>query len=394
LTAERVGRHLDPPRSLYLHIPFCSRRCPYCDFAVQVGAGEFQEPYVEALLAEVRWLAQAGLAPRPLRTVYLGGGTPSLLRPALLEKVLTGVVDGFGLEPDAEVTLEANPEGVSTELARTWRSFGVNRISLGVQSLDDPTLRWLGRSHDAAQAELAIRSVAKAEFSNLSCDLIYAIPVQSSAAFERGLRTVLQYQPQHLSCYELTVEPGTLLSRRVAAGKTRAPAVDDFLEQRRLAVDLLARAGLQRYEVSNYAIPGRVSRHNLSYWTGQPYLAAGCGAHGFLGAAEAAKLGLGGTGLALRYWHLRNATTYSRSVAQGKLGVRRHEWLGRRELRLEKLACGLRLADGVDLDTAPQLQVAAELERLGLLELTGRRARATSRGVDLLDRLTLELAAA
>jgi oxygen-independent coproporphyrinogen-3 oxidase len=349
---------------------------------------------VEALLVELRWLAQAGLAPHPLRTVYLGGGTPSLLLPALLERLLAAVVDGFGLQPDAEVTLEANPEGVSAELARTWRSLGVNRISLGVQSLDDPTLRWLGRSHDAAEAEQALRAVAKAGFSNLSCDLIYAIPGQSRAAFERGLRTVLQYQPQHLSCYELTVEPGTLLARQVAAGKSPAPAVDDFLEQRRLAVEVLAGAGLRRYEVSNYALPGRESQHNLSYWTGQAYLAAGCGAHGFLGAAEAARLGLVGTGLALRYWHLRNAATYSRSVAQGKLGVRRHEWLGPEELRLEKLACGLRLADGVDLDTSPQLQVAAELERLGLLELSGRRVRATSRGVDLLDRLTLELAAA
>jgi oxygen-independent coproporphyrinogen-3 oxidase len=390
---------LDPPRSLYLHIPFCSRRCPYCDFAVQVGGLEPQEPYVEALLAEVRWLAQAGLAPLPLRTVYLGGGTPSLLRPALLERLLEAVADGFGLEPDAEVTLEVNPEGVSAELTRTWRSCGINRISLGVQSLDDPTLRWLGRSHDSAQAELAIRAVAKAGFSNLSCDLIYAIPGQSSAAFEQGLRTVLQYHPQHLSCYELTVEKGTSLFRQVAAGTSPAPKEDDFLEQRRLAVDLLAGAGLQRYEVSNYAIPGHESQHNLNYWTGQAYLAAGCGAHGFLGAAEAARLGLGGEGLggeglALRYWHLRNATTYSRSVAQGKLGVSRHEWLGTEELRLEKLACGLRLAEGVDLDTSPQLQVAAELERLGLLELSGRRARATARGVDLLDRLTLELAAA
>jgi oxygen-independent coproporphyrinogen-3 oxidase len=385
---------LEPPRSLYLHIPFCSRRCPYCDFAVQVGGVELQEPYLEALLAEVRWLSEAGLAPLPLRTVYLGGGTPSLLRPALLERLLAAVVDGFGLEPDAEVTLEVNPEGVSAELARTWRSLGVNRISLGVQSLDDPTLRWLGRSHDAAEAELAIRTITKAGFSNLSCDLIYAIPVQSRAAFERGLTTVLQYHPQHLSCYELTVEPGTSLFRQVAAGKTQAPAVDDFLEQRRLAVDLLARAGLQRYEVSNYAIPGLESRHNLSYWNGRTYLAAGCGAHGFLGAAEASRLGLDGTGLALRYWHLRNASTYSRSVRQGKLGLGRHEWLGLEELRLERLACGLRLAEGVDLDSSPQLQVATELERLGLLELSGRRARATSRGVDLLDRLTLELAAA
>jgi oxygen-independent coproporphyrinogen-3 oxidase len=339
-------------------------------------------------------MVAAGLAPLPLQTLYLGGGTPSMLQPELLERVLSAVVDGFGLEPGAEVTLEANPEGVTADLAASWHSLGVNRISLGVQSLDDAALRWLGRSHDAAEAELAIRAIAKAGLTNLSCDLIYAVPGQSTELFELSLRKVLQYQPQHVSCYELTVEPGTVLSRRVAAGKAPAPAVDDFLEQRRRAVDLLAGAGLLRYEVSNYAIPGLESRHNLGYWTGRTYLAAGCGAHGFLGAAEATRLGLGGQGMALRYWHLRNATTYARSIRQGKLGLRQHEWLDTDDLRLERLSCGLRLAEGIDLSSPAQLEVAEELQRLGLLELTGLRARPTARGVDLLDRVTLELAAA
>ncbi|EQD27890.1 protein containing GTP-binding protein LepA, partial [mine drainage metagenome] len=151
LTAEGLP---GPPRSLYLHIPFCTRHCPYCDFAIQVGGGDLQERYLTALLDELSWLAEAGVA-RPLETVYLGGGTPSLLRPELLERLLAAVARGLGVSATAEVTLEANPEGVTADRVRQWISLGVNRISLGVQSLDDPTLGWLGRSHDAAQAEAA-----------------------------------------------------------------------------------------------------------------------------------------------------------------------------------------------------------------------------------------------
>ncbi|MHB8555273.1 MAG: radical SAM family heme chaperone HemW [Candidatus Dormibacteria bacterium] len=388
MTAEGLP---GPPRSLYLHIPFCTRHCPYCDFAIQVGGGDLQERYLTALLDELSWLAEAGVA-RPLETVYLGGGTPSLLRPELLERLLAAVARGLGVSATAEVTLEANPEGVTADRVRQWISLGVNRISLGVQSLDDPTLGWLGRSHDAAQAEAALRALRAGGISNLSCDLIYAIPGQDANSFERGLLRVLEYQPEHLSCYELTVEPGTSFGRRVAKGRDPAPAVDDFLEQRRLAVAVLGAAGLRRYEVSNYARPGQESRHNLAYWEGAAYLAVGCGAHGFLGAEEARRLGFEGSGQALRYWHLRNAATYIRSVRAGGRGVRGHEWLGAKELALEQLACGLRLAAGIELEAPAQLRVAAELESLGLLEVAGSRVRATSSGVDVLDRLTLELA--
>ena len=379
------------PRSLYLHIPFCTRPCPYCDFAIQVGGGDLQERYLTALLEELSWLAEAGVA-RPLETVYLGGGTPSLLRPELLERLLEAVAAGLGVTAGAEVTLEANPEGVTVDRVRQWTSLGVNRVSLGVQSLDDRTLGWLGRSHDAAQAEAALRALRAGGVSNLSCDLIYAIPGQDAKSFERGLRRVLEHQPEHLSCYELTVEPGTPFGRRVARGREPAPAVDDFLEQRRLAVAVLGAAGLERYEVSNYARPGFESRHNLACWEGAAYLAVGCGAHGFLGATEARRLGFEGRGRALRYWHLRNAATYIRSVRAGGRGVRGHEWLGAEDLALERLACGLRLAAGIELEAPAQLRTAVELESLGLLEVAGSRVRATSSGVEVLDRLTLELA--
>lgn len=381
-----------PARSLYLHIPFCTQRCHYCDFAIQVGGGDLQDRYLQALLEELRWLVEARV-PAPLESVFLGGGTPSLLRPDLLERLLQAVVAGFGLAPQAEVTIEANPEGVSSEGVRLWASLGINRVSLGVQSLEDDTLRWLGRSHDAAQAERALAVLRRGSIAALSCDLIYAVPGQDAATFEGGLRRVLEFQPEHVSCYELTVEPGTPLARGVAAGRRQSPQVEDFLEQRRLAVAVLGEAGLGQYEVSNYARPGWESRHNLVYWQGGPYLAAGSGAHGFLGPAEAAGLGFEGTGAALRYWHLRNASSYMRSVGDGSRGLRGHEWLTPEDLALERLACGLRLAAGVELQTSAQLRTAAHLQGLGLLEFSGGRVRATSNGVDVLDRLTLELAA-
>ncbi|MHB8313720.1 MAG: radical SAM family heme chaperone HemW [Candidatus Dormibacteria bacterium] len=380
-----------PARSLYLHIPFCTQRCHYCDFAIQVGGPDLQGRYLQALLEELRWLGEARVA-APLESVFLGGGTPSLLRPELLERLLQAVVARFRLAPQAEVTIEANPEGVTSERVRLWSGLGINRVSLGVQSLDDSTLSWLGRSHDADQAELALAAVRQAGMVALSCDLIYAVPGQDAATFERGLRRVLEFQPEHVSCYELTVEPGTPLARGVAAGRSQSPQVEDFLEQRRLAVAVLGEAGLRRYEVSNYARPGCESRHNLVYWQGGAYLAAGSGAHGFLGPAEAAGLGFEGKGVALRYWHFRNAASYARSVADGSRGVRGHEWLTPEDLALERLACGLRLTTGVELQTSAQWRTAAQLQALGLLEVAGGRVRATSTGVDVLDRLTLELA--
>lgn len=386
MTAEAAP---GPPHSLYLHIPFCRRRCRYCDFAIQVGGGDLQDRYLEALLSELRWLAQVAL---PLETVFLGGGTPSLLRPALLERLLAMVAESFGLTPGAEVTMEANPEDVSPERARVWTALGINRISLGAQSLDDPTLVRLGRNHDAAQVERALGALRQVPLRALSCDLIYAVPGQDANTFERGLRRVLEYRPEHVSCYELTVEPGTELGRGVAAAREPAPAVEDFLEQRRLAVAVLAEAGLRRYEVSNYARSGFESRHNLVYWQGGAYLAAGCGAHGFLGPEQACQLGFGRAGSGLRYWHLRNAASYIRAVERGGHGVRDHEWLTPQDLALERLACGLRLEAGAELTSAAQFRRAAQLGDLGLLQIVGERARATALGVDVLDRLTLELA--
>jgi oxygen-independent coproporphyrinogen-3 oxidase len=392
LTAESLD---SSARSLYIHVPFCESRCPYCDFAIHVGGEQLYQPYVDAVVTELAWLAQAGSRGQGLQTVYLGGGTPGLLPPPLLERLLMVVDQLFGIARGAEITIEANPSGLTEAIVRSWLSLGINRVSLGVQSLDDRTLRWLGRNHDAAAAEAAIVAVQRAGLVNLSCDLIYAIPEQPTAVFAAGLERLLAYAPQHVSCYELTVEPSTPLARWVAGGKVSAPREDDFLEQHRLAKALLERAGLLQYEVSNYARAGRESRHNLTYWQGRQYLAAGCGAHGFIDNKTGQQLGFAPTpgAVGLRYWNLRSAATYIKQVAALGHGRRGHEAITREQHQVELLACGLRLRTGVQLSAPGQLAEADHLAGLGLVELSGNRVSATPRGLEVLDRLTLELAA-
>jgi oxygen-independent coproporphyrinogen-3 oxidase len=393
LTADSLGSGV---RSLYLHIPFCERRCSYCDFAIHVGGEHLYQPYVEAMIAELWWYQRAGARGARLETVYLGGGTPGLLPPPLLGRLLNVVDKLFGIAQGAEITIEANPSGLTEGLVRCWLSLGINRVSLGVQSLNDRTLRWLGRNHDAAAAEAAILAAQRAGLANLSCDLIYAVPEQPTSVFAAGLERLLGYGPQHVSCYELTVEASTPLARWVAGGKVSAPGEDDFLEQHRLAKALLEPAGLQQYEVSNYASPGRESLHNLTYWQGRQYLAAGCGAHGFIEKRGSQELGfaLSPGDVGLRYWNLRSTASYMKQVAELGHGRRGQEGISPAQHEMELLACGLRLRGGVQLSAPRQLAEADHLAELGLLELSGNRVSATPRGLEVLDRLTLELATA
>lgn len=384
----------EPVSSLYLHVPFCESRCPYCDFAIRVGGEELHSVYVESVVRELDWLGSAAVPGMRMDTVYLGGGTPSLLAPALLGRLLEAVDQRLGISRAAEVTIEANPRALTEGLVRSWMALGINRLSLGVQSLNDRSLRWLGRNHDRAGVKEALRAVGRAGLGNLSCDLIYAIPGETAREFERGLSELLSYQPQHVSCYELTVEPSTPLARSVARGKVAGPSEQDFLEQHRRAREVLGDAGLDQYEVSNYARPGWRSRHNLVYWRGQHYLAAGCGAHGFVDSRSARRLGLEvAAGVGVRYWNHRNASTYMESVDARGRGVRGQEVVSSEQHELERLSCGLRLREGVELRRSAQLARAQRLAELGLLTVAGRRAVATLRGEEVLDSVALELAA-
>ena len=384
-----------PPTSLYVHLPFCRRRCAYCDFAIAVSGPNLQDRYLEALLQELRFVSRTALADEPLRTIHLGGGTPSLLGPARLARLMEAVAAGFSMANGCEVTLEANPEEVSEAAAREWAGMGITRASLGIQSLSDPTLRWLGRGHDAELGLRALGWLRESAIPQVSCDLMFAIPGQSTRAFLEGLDRVLQFQPDHLSCYELTLEPGTTAQRLVDSGRCQRVAEAAALEQLRSARARLLVAGLPRYEVSNYSRPGCQSRHNLNYWRGGTYLALGAGSHGFLGGPAASALGLPvGDAVGVRYWHYRDAATYVRVVGQGSAGIRASEQLDDSQLSLERLALGLRLTEGVEVTGERPLAASRRLAAHGWLEVEGERVRATPEGMEILDRLTLELIAA
>jgi oxygen-independent coproporphyrinogen-3 oxidase len=272
----------EPDRSLglYLHVPFCERVCPYCDFAVVAArhlARADEERYVAALLAELASRAPAfgGLA---LETVYFGGGTPALLAPDSIERLLGAVSQAFPGRP-REVTLEANPSTLEQGRLAAFKSAGVDRLSLGVQSFDDVTLRRLGRAHRARESERALAAACEAGFANLSLDLIVGAPDQSLAGVERDLATALASAPAHVSIYALTLEPGTPFARAAGAGKLVVPDDDLVADMLLAAEERLACAGLQRYEVSSHARPGKEALHNQRYWRRRPVLGLGMGAH-------------------------------------------------------------------------------------------------------------------
>lgn len=381
--------------ALYLHVPFCERRCEYCDFAAVAGLRR-PRAYVEAVCLELRRLA-AALGPAVLDSVFVGGGTPSFLPPELLAALLEEVRACFALAPDAEVTVEANPSSTTEARARRWLAAGVNRVSLGVQSLDRDTLRFLGRVHSASQALEALAALIQAGVPRISCDLIYAVPGLSDAAWQATVERVLEFGCGHLSAYELTVEAHTPLAEAVAAGRVHPIDEEAALRQHRMVVDLATGAGLQQYEVSNFARPGEECRHNLHYWRHHLYAAAGAGAHAHLPAAVARRLGVTPAGVdravAVRFWHVDDPDDYVAAVVGGGLGLAGAEAVEAPTADVERLLLGLRLAEGVALGPACAAE-AQRLASLGLLQWDGRVARATPRGREVLDDVIGRLAAA
>ncbi len=269
------------PLALYVHIPFCETKCPYCDFNTYAGIEALMPAYVDALAHEItQWGA---LLDRPtLGSVFFGGGTPSYIATNDLVRLMRTIVEVFRLRDDAEVTLEANPSDLTQERVRAMRAAGFNRISVGVQSLDDQELRLLGRRHTASQAVQAMVAARRAGFDNLSLDLMFGLPYQSEASWKRTLKGALRLGTSHVSLYGLTLEPGTPLEADVRAGRVPEPDPDIAAEMYLHAQEALASAGYQQYEISNWARPGHTSRHNLTYWRNRPYLGVGPGAHSYL----------------------------------------------------------------------------------------------------------------
>ena len=265
---------------LYLHIPFCRRKCPYCDFFSVEEHDAQRRAYPALLRRHLEWAAGHGWQ-APFDTVYFGGGTPSLLSPRAVGSLLEAADRQFGLAGDAEITLEANPGTVTAARLAGYRAAGVNRLSLGLQSLAPGSLTLLGRRHDAVQGVRSVELARRAGFANLSLDLIFALPGQSLAELDTELDRYFALAPEHLSCYGLTAEPDTPFGHRVQAGELHLPDGDFYAEAFLLLHERLATAGFEHYEIANYARPGRACRHNLGYWARREYLGVGAGAHSF-----------------------------------------------------------------------------------------------------------------
>lgn len=275
---------MNEPLSLYLHIPFCRHRCSYCDFNTYTTLGELKEIYAAALcdeICQVGELAQREGRKRPFHTVFFGGGTPSLMSPPALGRILQTVQTSFGLVPGAEITLEANPGTVDPAYLTAIRDAGMNRLSFGAQSAVAAELALLEREHDFATIVEAVAMAQAAGFDNFSLDLIYGVPGQTLASWEESLRAALALAPPHLSLYCLTIEPGTPMQRWLRNGRISPPDPDLAADQYDLAAQRLADQGFMHYEISNWALPGHACRHNLTYWRSQPYLGMGAGAHGY-----------------------------------------------------------------------------------------------------------------
>ncbi len=367
--------------SVYVHAPFCARRCFYCDFAVTVDRESRHDAWLNAISAEWHQIRREDLFsfPEPLWTLYVGGGTPSLLGTRAMGGLAS--VIGFRLlsNPDLEWTAEANPESFTPAIAQAWREAGVNRVSLGVQSFHEPSLRWMGRLHGSAGAAEAVRNARRTGFRNVSADLIFGLPGHLARDWGDDVERVLDLGVEHMSLYGLTVEPRTPLGRAVADGRERVASEGRYRDEYLEAVERLTGAGYLHYEVSSFAIPGRESRHNEVYWSGRSYLGLGNGAHSFRKP--------------LRRWNLRDWKEYSTSVVKGDAAIAGHEVLDRAALRLERIWLGLRARRGVSLASIPA-RAAAVTERWmrrDWARAEAGRLRLTVEGWLLLDALAIEL---
>ncbi|HEY4287063.1 MAG TPA: radical SAM family heme chaperone HemW [Puia sp.] len=269
---------------IYLHIPFCRQACHYCNFHFSTSLNR-KNDFIIALLREME-LRQGYTAGEPVETIYFGGGTPSLLDVGELEAVMEHVQTLFPVAAGAEITLEANPDDINPARLQTWRKAGINRLSIGIQSFFEEDLQWMNRAHNAAQAANCIRMAQAEEFDNISIDLIYGGPTLPDSHWQTNVDKAIQLQIPHLSCYALTVEPRTALDKMIHQHKKQDVNPDDQARQFLLLMDWTSRAGYEHYEISNFAQPGRRSRHNSSYWQGKTYLGLGPSAHSFNGTSR------------------------------------------------------------------------------------------------------------
>jgi len=374
------------PLALYVHWPFCVSKCPYCDFNSHVRESVDQEMWRNALLADLAHEA-AILPGRRLGSIFFGGGTPSLMPPATVAAVLDAAERAWGFEPGIEITLEANPSSVEAARFADLAAAGVNRVSLGLQALDNETLAFLGRAHDVTEG-LAALDTAQRVFDRVSFDLIYARPDQGLADWHAELARALSFGTEHLSLYQLTIEPGTRFQTEALAGRLVLPDDDRAADLFELTRALTASAGMPAYEISNHARPGAESRHNLTYWRYQDYAGIGPGAHGRR------------TGVATQ--RRRKPENWIEAVARNGHGIEQEVSLAPQERAIEAMLMGLRLAEGIDLDRIATLgerpideltdrRAIDRLSAQGLLKLEDARLCATDTGMPVLNAILGEV---
>jgi oxygen-independent coproporphyrinogen-3 oxidase len=362
--------------AVYVHIPFCRWRCSYCDFNIYAGMSRWFAPYVAALGQEIRWFGRAAGRPRA-RTIYIGGGTPSLLPLPLLERLFEALREAFEIPPGIEITMEANPSGLSVAYLEGVRALGVNRLSFGVQSAHPEELRLLRRDHTFQEAHDHFAMARAAGFANLNVDLIYGLPGQTLRRWQETLEAVLAWGPEHLSAYALIVEERTALHRWIREGRIPAPDPDLAAEMYEWTRERLAGAGYRHYELSNWARPGYESQHNAVYWRYEPYVGFGAGAWSFLRDR--------------RWMNVRHPKDYIGRIERGESPVAEEEILPLPVQMAEMVILGLRrVEEGVE-EACFRARfgqglmerygaVIAELEDLGLVRWDGVRLRLTPRG--------------
>ncbi|MFS3128871.1 radical SAM family heme chaperone HemW [Nocardioides sp. Bht2] len=358
LPASALNGQADRPLAFYVHVPYCRVRCGYCDFntytASELGGGASQAGYADTAIEEIRLARRVlGDVDRPVDTVFFGGGTPTLLPPGDLGRILGAIRDEFGLLPGAEVTTESNPDSVDAVGLAVLAEGGFNRISFGMQSAVPRVLATLERSHDPERVPHVVRWAREAGIEQVSVDLIYGTPGESHADWATSLEAALSTRPDHVSAYSLIVEEGTAFHRRVRRGELPMPDEDDLAEKYQMADDAMRGAGLEWYEVSNWSLGADTRcRHNLHYWRGADWWGAGPGAHSHVGG--------------VRWWNVKHPSAYANRLAAGESPAQGREVLTEDNRYLERLLLEVRLAEGIDVAV-----LAAE----GVAALPGLRAR-------------------
>ena len=365
---------------LYLHVPFCARRCSYCDFAIAVRREVPSDAYVDAVLREwTLWQSDPVWDVSPeVQTIYFGGGTPSRVTPASIARILAQVGADRPITADAEITLEANPDDVTFAAATSWRAAGVNRVSLGVQSFDPAVLEWMHRTHTTGQVPLAVEALRASGIEDLSLDLIFGLPAALGRDWDLDLERAFALAPEHLSLYGLTVEAHTPLGHWTDRGEVMPVDEDSYAAEFLLAHRALGAHGYEHYEISNAGRPGYRARHNSAYWRRAPFVGLGPAAHSGMGNE--------------RRWNVREWAAYQRLTAAGKSPLEGREFLDNAAVTLEELYLGLRTSEGLALHQVPG-PVTSQWERAGWATEGAGRVRLTAEGWLRLDALVPSIAA-